>query len=270
MNRQDRGRLRGGERFPRRVEAPRVGLSRRFHSTGNRGQKAIRCCPPRFEVSPEVTTLTLTRNSLDCSVVYMKSGSSIDGVLAQGDSSGEAASGCMHELIDILRDYRPNIFRFLLASFGDPELAKALTERCVEAAFLKWSEGEVESLSKKSLMRIAVNLERQQWLKQHLLCFWRKTEAKTTGLALLADWLPNDQLTISDRIGTREQIKRAWVAVCRLSNRQKIVFLLHCVEEMTSNEIAEVADLHEWTVHTLLAEALSKVRATIHDIASSR
>jgi RNA polymerase sigma-70 factor, ECF subfamily len=161
----------------------------------------------------------------------------------------------------ILRGYRPHIFRFLLASFGDAELAKTLTERCTEIAFHKWTGGDDQSLSRKSLMRVAVNLERRHWLK-HQLHFWRKTEVKTAGLAHLNSWLPNDQLSIEDQIGARGNLKRVWHAVCGLSNEQKIVFLLHCVDEMTSSEIAEVADLHEWTVRALLAEALSIIRVT--------
>ena len=112
-------------------------------------------------------------------------------------------------------------------------------------------------------MRMAVNLQRRQWLKQQL-CFWRKRGVKISGLAHLNEWLQNDQQTINDQIQTREQIKRVWNGVCQLSNRQKIVFLLYCVEEMTSNEIAEIADLHQSTVEAVLSEALNRIRATIH------
>ena len=80
---------------------------------------------------------------------------------------------------------------------------------------------------------------------------------KTAGLAHLNNWLPNDQRSIEDQIGAREKVKCVWCAICGLSNEQKIVFLLHCVDEMTSSEIAEIADLHEWTVRALLAEALT-------------
>ena len=170
----------------------------------------------------------------------------------------------MHELLAILRGYRPYIFRFLLASFGDPELARTLTQRCSEIVFCKWTAGDDQSLSRKSLMRVAVNLERRHWRKQQL-CLWRNTEVKTAGLAYMNDWLPNDQRSIEDQIGAREKVKSVWRAVCGLSNEQKIVFLLHCVDEMTSSEIAEITDLRERTVHALLAEALNRIRAAIRE-----
>lgn len=193
----------------------------------------------------------------------MEFSSSIDGVFGQRDNDDAGAAECMRELADFLRNYRPHIFRFLLASFGDPELAKALTQRCIETAFCKGNEDRNQSHTRNSLMRMAVNLQRRQWLKQQL-CFWRKRGVKISGLAHLNEWLQNDQQTINDQIQTREQIKRVWNGVCQLSNRQKIVFLLYCVEEMTSNEIAEIADLHQSTVEAVLSEALNRIRATIH------
>lgn len=126
----------------------------------------------------------------------------------------------MHELLAILRGYRPHVFRFLLASFGDPELARTLTQRCTEIAFCKWTAGDDQSLSRKSLMRVAVNLERRHWRKQQL-CLWRKTEVKTAGLTYMDNWLPNDQRSIEDQIGAREKVKCIWSAICGLSNEQK-------------------------------------------------
>jgi RNA polymerase sigma factor (sigma-70 family) len=117
-------------------------------------------------------------------------------------------------------------------------------------------------------MRVAVNLERRHWRKQQL-CLWRKTEVKTAGLAHLSNWLPNDQRSIEDQIGAREKVKCVWCAICGLSNERKIVFLLHCVDEMTSSEIAEITDLHERTVRALLAEALSRIREAIREGAGS-
>jgi DNA-directed RNA polymerase specialized sigma24 family protein len=149
----------------------------------------------------------LILDSFDSSAVCMEISSSIDGVFGQHDNNDVSSAQCMHELVDILRDCRPHIFWFLLASFGDSELAKALTQRCIETAFCKWRECCDQSHAKNSLMRMAVNLQRRHWLKQQL-CFWRKTEVKTLGFAHLNDWLPNDQQTTYDQIRVREQIKR--------------------------------------------------------------
>ncbi len=113
-------------------------------------------------------------------------------------------------------------------------------------------------------MRVAVNLERRHWRKQQL-CLWRKTEVKTAGLAYMNNWLPNDQRSIENKIGAREKVKYIWSAICGLSNEQKIVFLLHCVERNDVSEIAEITDLHERTVRTLLAEALSGIREAIRE-----
>lgn len=221
------------------------------------------------EVPRALTTTTFTLNSFDSRMICMEIGSLSDSGRGKRDTNDNDERVYMHELLAILRGYRPYVFRFLLASFGDPELARTLTQRCTEIAFCKWTAGDDQSLSRKSLMRVAVNLERRHWRKQQL-CLWRKTEVKTAGFAHLNNWLPNDQRSIEDQIGAREKIKCVWCAICGLSNEQKIVFLLHCVDEMTSSEIAEVADLYQWKVVELLSEALSRIRATIHNGAGSR
>jgi RNA polymerase sigma-70 factor (ECF subfamily) len=194
----------------------------------------------------------------------MEFSSSIDGVFGQPDNDDAGSAECMRELVSSLRNYRPHIFRFLLASFGDPELAKALTQRCIETAFFKWNENRDHSHTRNLLMRMAVNLQRRHWFKQQL-CFRRKKNVKTSGLAHLNEWLPSNQQTIKDEIQTREQIGHVWNVVCQLSNRQKIVFLLYWVEEMTSIEIAEIADRHQWTVEAALSEALNRIRAAMHE-----
>ncbi len=202
-------------------------------------------------------------------MVYMEVSSLGDCGRGKRDTHDNDERVHMHELLTILRGYRPYVFRFFLASFGDPELARTLTERCTEIAFGKWTAGDNHSISRKSLMRVAVDLERGHWWQQQLwLC--PKTEVKTAGFAHLDNWLPKDQRSIDDQIGAREKIKRVWCAICGLRNEQKIVFLLHCVEELTTSEIAEVTDLYQCKVIEHLSEALSRIRATIHNGAGSR
>jgi RNA polymerase sigma-70 factor (ECF subfamily) len=166
-------------------------------------------------------------------------------------------------MIDILRHYRPHIFCFLLASFGDPKAAKALTRRWMETAFEKWSDDWDESHAQKALMRIAVNLERSHWWKVQL-CLWRNVEVKR-GLAYLNEWLPTLRLPAEDQIRARGQVRSVWSGVSQLGNRQKIVFLLHCVENMTIGEIAEVADIDEWRVKALLSEGLETIRMATNE-----
>ena len=178
-------------------------------------------------------------------------------------SSSIGPSEHIVELAGVLRDYRPQVYRFLLASFGDHRLARNLTQRWLEEACLGWRPSRDNSRIRLWLMRIAVHLEKRYWRKQQL-CFWRKTKASTLGLALLDDQLPAYEQPFADRIQAKTQIRKIWNAVCQMSNPQRIVFLLHCVEDMDFCEIADAADLRESTVKALLSEAMDSVRATLN------
>jgi len=163
----------------------------------------------------------------------------------------------------IIQDCRPRLFRFLLASLGDAEIAGTLTQRCLETAFeqkLCWDK----SSAKIWLMRIAVDLQmRQISMRRWRFCFWRKPGIKTAALAFLNDWLPDNQQTMKDRSRTRARAKRVWNGVFELSNEQRIVFLLFFTEDMERHEIAEVTGLPASKISTLLDQALGVIRSSV-------
>jgi RNA polymerase sigma-70 factor (ECF subfamily) len=193
----------------------------------------------------------------------METSSSFDDGLDQHNNDGVVGGlDRMRALADILHDHRPRIFRFLLASFADPEVARTLTERCLETACCEWRPSWDKSHIGSRLMRIAVDLERRRWQREKL-CIWRKTDLKTAGLALLTDLQQDNQRPSEYQIQATEQIARMWNAVSAMKNEQRVVFLLHCVEEMELREIAGVTGLHERTVGVLLSEALDNVRAVL-------
>lgn len=174
----------------------------------------------------------------------------------------------MFALADILHDHRPRIFRFLLASFADPGLARTLTERCLETACWEWRPSWDKSHIRLRLMRIAVNLERHCWRRQQL-CFWRKVDLNAAGLVLLNSVQQDNQQPSEYQIRTRKQIRQIWNAVSTMKNQQRVVFLLYCVEEMDLCEITEATDIHESRVRKLLLEALGDVRTALGENAIS-
>ena len=150
---------------------------------------------------------------------------------------------CLQNAEGMIQNCRPRLFRFLLMSLGNDELARTLTQRCLETAFeqkLCWDK----SSARIWLMRIAVDLQIRQikmWRRQ--FCFWRKPRSRTAVPAFLNNWPPDNQQTMEDRSRTRERVKRVWSGVFELSNEQRIVFLLFFTEGMDRYEIAEVTGL---------------------------
>lgn len=168
------------------------------------------------------------------------------------------------EFADVVATHRAQIFRFLLASTRDVELAETLTQECFLKAHRNWTRFRGESSPMTWLMRIAINLEKDHWRNRRLQ-FWRKTQANAVDLDEASEWLPSGERTAEQQMLAKEQVARVWKAVEGLSERQKSVFLLRYVEDLELIEIAQSTGLSEGTVKAHLSRALSKVRAELRE-----
>ena len=162
----------------------------------------------------------------------------------------------------IVASHRAPIFRFLLASTRDVDLAETLTQDCFLKAHRNWSSFRGESSAMTWLMRIAINLQKDHWRNRRLQ-FWRQTRTNSVDLDEASDWLPSGERSAEQRMLAREQVAHVWRAVENLSERQRTVFLLRFVEEMELKEIAESTGMGEGTVKAHLSRALARVRKEI-------
>lgn len=168
------------------------------------------------------------------------------------------------DFAEIVESHRMQIFRFLLASTRDVDLAETLTQECFLKAHRNWARFRGESSPMTWLMRIAINLEKDHWRNRRLQ-FWRKTQMNAVDLDEASEWLPSGERTAEQRMLAKEQVARVWKAVEGLSARQRTVFLLRYVEEQELTEIARATGLSEGTVKAHLSRALSRVRAELRD-----
>lgn len=162
----------------------------------------------------------------------------------------------------VVASHRAHIFRFLLASTRDVDLAETLTQDCFLKAHRNWSSFRGESTAMTWLMRIAINLQKDHWRNRRLQ-FWRQTRTNAVDLDEASEWLPSGERTAEQRMLAKEQVGHVWRAVENLSERQKTVFLLRFVEEMELKEIAETTGMGEGTVKAHLSRALARVRKEI-------
>jgi RNA polymerase sigma-70 factor (ECF subfamily) len=163
------------------------------------------------------------------------------------------------EFANVVAAHRTQIFRFLLASTRDVDLAETLTQDCFLKAHRNWSSFRGESTAMTWLMRIAINLQKDHWRNRRLQ-FWRLTRTNAVDVDEASDWLPSGERSAEQKMMAREQVAHVWRAVDGLSGRQRTVFLLRFVEEMELREIAEATGLSEGTVKAHLSRALSRVR----------
>jgi len=166
------------------------------------------------------------------------------------------------EFAGIVETHRPQIFRFLLASLRDIDLAETLTQECFLKAHRSWKHFRGESTALTWLMRIAINLQKDHWRNRRMQ-FWRHTRSNAVDVDDAGEWLPSGESTVEQQLLAREQVAQVWKAVERLSGRQRTVFLLRYVEERELSEIAQATGLSEGTVKAHLSRALGRVRAEL-------
>jgi RNA polymerase sigma-70 factor, ECF subfamily len=166
------------------------------------------------------------------------------------------------EFSRVVERHRPQIFRFLLASTRDLDLAETLTQDCFLKAHRNWSNFRGESSAVTWLMRIAINLQKDHWRNRRMQ-FWRQTRTNSVDLDEASDWLPSAESSQEQKLLARERVSQVWHAVKGLSERQRTVFLLRYVEELELSEIAQTTGLSEGTVKAHLSRALGRVRAEL-------
>jgi len=167
-----------------------------------------------------------------------------------------------HRFSIVVETCRPQIFRFLLASLRDEDLAETLTQECFLKAYRGWLSFDDESNVMTWLMRIAVNLQKEHWRNRRTQ-FWRHTRANAVDTDKASEWLPCGERSPEDYVLAREQVGKAWRVVDCLSERERTVFLLRFVEGLELREIAQVADLEAGAVEAHLSRALLSVRAAL-------
>ena len=178
--------------------------------------------------------------------------------MTMADADGRAA----HDFSRVVASHRPQIFRFLLASTRDVDLAETLTQECFLKAHRNWSSFRGESTAMTWLMRIAINLQKDHWRNRRMQ-FWRQTRTNAVDLDEASEWLPSGESSQEQRLLAQERVSQVWHAVDGLSERQRTVFLLRFVEELELSEIAQTTGLSEGTVKAHLSRALARVRGEL-------
>jgi len=172
------------------------------------------------------------------------------------------SSEVMSDFDSLVAQYRPRIFRFILASLRDRESAENLTQECFVRAFKAREQFRGAASIPTWLLQIAANLVRDHESSGRLK-FWRR--ALRTDLADVMDVIPDGQMSAESMISVKQQVAAIWRVAAKLSERQRTVLLLRFVEDLTLLEIVEVTGMKLGTVKTHLFRALEAVRTALED-----
>jgi RNA polymerase sigma-70 factor, ECF subfamily len=151
------------------------------------------------------------------------------------------------------------VYRYALASLRDPDAAASVAQDCFWKAYCARAGYRGEASVQTWLMRIAVNLVRDQ-VRSRRWKFWRREQGLDEQVLnrVMAGYSLVDARLVAD-----EQVKAIWHAAGQLPGRQREVFLLRFVDEMELLEIARVAGLSEGAVKNHLFRAIRNVRRKV-------
>jgi RNA polymerase sigma-70 factor (ECF subfamily) len=75
-----------------------------------------------------------------------------------------------------------------------------------------------------------------------------------------SEWLPGRDMTPEQRASARQQVAAVWSAMAGLSQKQRTVFLLHFLEEMSTAEIEAATGISRAAIKVHLFRAVHAVR----------
>ena len=175
-----------------------------------------------------------------------------------------ASGGSPNNFEGLFEQYRPRIFRFILASLRNQESAENLTQDCFVRAYQARDQLRSPASAGTWLMQIAANLVRSHEASGRLK-FWRRKLRADIDLSDAGDWIPDRQMSPEQMAAAKQQVEKIWKIAGRLSGRQRTVFLLRFGEDMDLLEIAAVTGMKEGTVKSHLFRALQSVRTALEE-----
>jgi len=155
--------------------------------------------------------------------------------------------------------YGQRIFRFLLASTRDRDVAETLLQETFLRAWTARDQFRGDCSAVTWLTRIALNLVRDH-TRTNRFRFWQNVSRTAVQADDLAAHLPCPGSSTEASLIAHQQLALVWESVGKLSDRQRTVFLLRFVEEMELADIAEITGLPISTVKTHLYRALASIR----------
>ena len=175
-------------------------------------------------------------------------------------TADQAPATPFDDLATVVALYEQRIFRFLLVSIRDRDIAQTLTQETFLRAWTSRANFREDCSIATWLMRIALNLLRDHTRTERFR-FWKRAANNAIDVSEISEHIPHRDSSTEARLIAKDQLALVWEAVARLSERQRNIFLLRFVEELELSEISIVTGLPVSTVKSHLYRALATIRA---------
>jgi RNA polymerase sigma-70 factor (ECF subfamily) len=159
----------------------------------------------------------------------------------------------------VMRAHQQHVYRVLVSLVRDPDAADTLTQECFLRAYRKRESFRGDSSLRTWLVAIAVNLARDH-VRNRRMSFWKRLFQRGQDAAELADTLADKRPTADKMLSAREELGAVWAALDSLSERQRTVFVLRFVDDLSLEQIAAVTGTTVGTVKTHLFRATATLR----------
>ena len=159
----------------------------------------------------------------------------------------------------VMRVHQQYVFRVLVSLVRDPDAADTLTQECFLRAYRKRESFRGDSSLRTWLVTIAINLARDH-VRSRRMNFWRRLFQPGQDAAELAEVLPDRRPTAETMLSSREELGAVWTALDQLPERQRTVFVLRFVDDLTLEQIAAAMGTTVGTVKTHLFRATATLR----------
>jgi RNA polymerase sigma-70 factor, ECF subfamily len=186
---------------------------------------------------------------------------------AVAPASRAAASLELNGLDDfdaVVTAHQRRIYRLLLGMLRDPDAAETLSQECFLRAYQRRATYRGEASVATWLVGIAVNLARDH-ARSRRAGFWRKLFANGRDTEAVGETLADRRATPEEELLAQEGTRAVWKAAGRLPAKQRAVFLLRFVEEMTLEEIATAMGVRTGTVKSHLSRAVGSMRQALKE-----
>lgn len=174
-------------------------------------------------------------------------------------NTGAVSSEALDEFDAVMRAHQLHVYRVLISLVRDPDAADTLTQECFLRAYRKRESFRGEASLRTWLVTIAVNLARDH-VRSRRVTFWKRLFQRGQDAAELSDTLVDQRPTADKVLAAREELGAVWAALEHLPERQRTVFILRYVDDLSLEQIAVAMGTTIGTVKTQLFRATASLR----------
>ena len=160
----------------------------------------------------------------------------------------------------LIRQHEAGVLRLALSIVGDQADAREITQETFIAALRALPSYQERKSFKSWLYVIALNLSRSHLRKRRFL---EKLRATTTALFRLET---QKQTSPEETVIHNEKEAAVWAELHKLDERHRIVVILRYYQELSVNEISEILEINEGTVHSRLHTARERLRVALKSL----